>query len=367
MSPPDKGPIPFEPDPRTDIELWQIVDKMWAIPVYVRWGWIGNVSYVEAIPAVGLSYEQSGELANRIKTTKFLKLNRGYAVYPSDFRGIARRCHGITPDRHFIWNVKVGRAFDGIEETAQPNTFLEHLVTHCKADVDPDSVRMVWIVLCNLLPEWLLSGKPVKFGDLFSLVAMPLRKNWRQILLARAPGLRKVYLTRRAVDIIRIFFSTAGSWLRSPELMETSWRFGGSVCCRWNIFIRQGKAWDDIVYEHENAAMGAVGHRDYLLRWSHFLNEHEEEIHQMGCDELSKENAASGRVVTGGPGLDLRLVRNFAPILIPPKINPSGSSVGTVVDDFADDPKSLAHLEKTAARLLSLSPSVPTPVDVRGA
>jgi len=357
----------FVPNPLGDTELWQVVDRMWAFPMWLHWGTIDGVDYAEIVPAVPLTYEQSATLALRLKIITHIKLASGFAVSPNGLRNVARRCPGITPSKYFIWKAAVGRAFEGPRTEPGKDAFVEHLATHCSPDVDAASVTMVWITLCNLIPEWLLAGKDINFADNFTLRALPLRKNWRQILIARVPSLRKVYMTRKATELLRAFFTTAASWLRSPELMDVVWRFGSTtgVVYKWNIFLQQGKAWDDVVYDQEIAALNAVGPQDYILRWSHIIGKHEDIIHQMGIDDLSKENAASGRVVASRGNDSARLVRNLAVTLSHPKIVWSSDDGITSIDDFANDPKSVEIMEKAAARLLSLSSPVPPPMDVR--
>lgn len=186
------------------------------------------------------------------------------------------------------------------------------------------------------------------------------------MLLARVPHLRKIYLSGRGRELVKSFFSEAGRWLRSPDLMETR-RIGFDTGFAWNVFTRTHAGWTELGIEYSKKLLGRIDFLPYLRKWAAFITDRETEIHELAEAEIAAEAAPSGRIVTSRGTVPARLVGNTTTVLRPPVLIQRVPDDVPSVDDFAADDGHLERLQKKASELLALRNVRQKALDVRNA
>jgi hypothetical protein len=361
---------PLRWDPEHDQELWRVVGDNWAIPFYMRHCFVGDEGFAHMMPAVPLSIEQAEVLAIRITSVRSIKLNAGWAIALPELPKIAKRCTGITPAFWFQWpgrrkddpTIKLPKIMANGGITASDEDFIEEVAKASR--LDKEKLLLVWVAICNGMARWLLNGKPLLFGGLFTVRALPLRRNWLDIMLARVPGLRKVYLSKSAMELLRLFFTGASRWLRCPDLAEAK-NLGFRATFRWNLFVSNGAIWNRTADTYEGQVLASIGPKRYLRRWGNLVQAKENEIHRIGMETLEEGNRPCGRMVARLSDYGPRLACGVASPIRHPTILDRGGRSPESLDDFGIIGDRTADIEAAAERLLKVSNEAPKAVDVR--
>ncbi len=356
-----------------DQQLWGVIGKDWQIPVFFRPCRVAEKEYGYIWAALGLTQDQSQALVGRMDAVPHRRASPGWLVDRPLISLIARRIQGVTPSKHLKW--PANPATEPIEESGPPvqegpsperaYAFLRY-VQERTGIADMTVLTMVWAAICNCIGRWLMEGKPIDFGGLFTINAMPLRRNWLELLLGRMPGLRRVYLSGQHTELLRLMFTTASRWLRCPEMAEIRFR-GLHPVTRWNLFIANGATWNELSDERERHVLTSLGSHRYLRRWANLIGSLEEHLHRTAAQKVAEEDAPCGRIEPGRPGSPASLCRGSATQLSPQEIVDSDPRGGLSVDDLALDEHATEDLEKAAAKLLGLPTAQPRVLDMRHA
>lgn len=182
----------------------------------------------------------------------------GWILVEGVFQKMFTKAEGITPTFYYRRNgdeVNVREEeiavlesdFDQHKPSPEPSaSFVEDLQKKSEIDSLP-VLKATWNAICNHMAYWLLvCGKPIDFGW-FKLHAFPVRANWKQIVLARHPGL--VGISRTIDHETRMeAVEEIGAAATLQETTLVSLRGGATEKhVGWTIEVEPTKAWDEYV------------------------------------------------------------------------------------------------------------------------
>lgn len=188
----------------SDIQLFHTRIGKWQVPYFCQKVWVdGLVEGWHIKPAVGLVPAVARLAKAELDQCAAWVTVHGHVLMDEVFKANFTLCDGITPA---FWYRKHGEPVDTLEEEVQervkewdpvqkaPQTnksFVADL--HKKTGIDELSVlKVLWNAICNHMAYWLIvEQREIDFGW-FKLHAFPVRGNWKQIMLAKHPGLKTV-------------------------------------------------------------------------------------------------------------------------------------------------------------------------------
>jgi hypothetical protein len=352
-----------------DTELWVVKGPDWQIPVYCRHCTYERQPYVYIHPAVGLNGAQSDKLMGRINAVPFLRASPGWLIRRPNLPLLGARARGITPTKQLKWpGPEKPPSFEAgpivTEAPIQAQTEFLKYVHERTGIAELGILQMMWAATVNCMVSWLMSGKPLDFGGLFTVQALPLRKNWVQILMARVPALHKVYVSAQRAELFRMMFSHASRWLRCPEIAEMRLR-GLHTIIRWNLFISNGAVWNDVTDDREKHVLETIGTRNYVRRWGNQISSIEYKLHEMGARHVAEAAAPCGRLLSGNTERSTGFARCAATSLSAQVVVDSDGRSSESIDDFGFNRERAETLEKAVAEMLALPITGPPTVDLR--
>lgn len=348
-----------------DRELWVVgfSGNEWRIPILCdlcEIGGSGGELAYHVQPAVAVGFPETRALEVELAKVGAHPMRVGWLVRESEIGKVAEKASGITPEFYYKWNgeslmFSKERQPEAVEEKQQKankdNGFLKY--TSDTSGIPEESITVCWLAICQSIPNWLMSGKPVDFG-FFRLVGVPFRRNWREILLARYPSFRKILMVKDPRQLIRMVFAEAGRMIRSSDLTLCRTRRGRHVF-GWTVEVLHGKGWRDVCEEVELAEATRVGHVAYVKRWASKVSRVEELIYELLSERCVEEVAPTCRVSWRRGERGARFVQASPTIVGLGQIVECDEGGGQSVDDFLGISDKSGYLEEAAARLLEVS------------
>lgn len=194
--------------PKGDRELWLISFEAWTIPIFCdphctqskrEQFWLFLVQ-----SAVILNAPQFEALSGIIGPHAAAKHGGNQWWIPKDaLPNLAKKAPGITPEYYFRWmekekeestEAKVIKKPE-VDESENATAFMQFM---CRNSVifDLPTVKTFMRFFRNQAVVWLLSEKRELDLGFCKLIALPLRSNWKQILLAKHPYIAPLILRK---------------------------------------------------------------------------------------------------------------------------------------------------------------------------
>lgn len=194
--------------PKGDRELWLISFEAWTIPIFCdphctqskkERFWIFLVQ-----SAVILNAPQFESLRSIIAPHAAAVIGKTQWWIPKDaLPNLAKKAPGITPEFYFRWmekekeestEAKVIKKPE-VDESENATAFMQFMCRNT-AIFDLATVKTFMRFLRNQAVVWLLSEKRELDLGFCKLLALPLRSNWKQVLLAKHPYIAPLILRK---------------------------------------------------------------------------------------------------------------------------------------------------------------------------
>jgi hypothetical protein len=344
-----------------DIELWVVSESGWAIPVKCQHCVVDEVGYVHVIPAVPLGFAQSGELDRVLTQRGATVLKSGWIIEVSSFTHVATKAIGITPEFYYLWDgCQVPRPSTEPESVKRPKTarkthesepFIDHVVA--TSGINKELLTVAFLAVTQALPGWLLSGNTLSLGAI-RLAAVPYRRNWKEIVLARYPTLRKALMVRESKRLLSMAFTAASRIVRLSELTECHMRRGNPLFS-WTVEVLHDSDWEKTCDDVEGKAAAQLGSIPYVKRWANRVSQIEETVYEILSAHIQKETAPTCRVLWRRGQRGMQFVQASPTVLGPAPVLECDEGSDSSVDDFLGIEDSAQYLEEKAARLFKMS------------
>lgn len=343
-----------------DTELWLISGDTWEIPVKCRYCEFNGTEYIHAFPAVALGFAQSSSLDLALKRLGGeIDVKSGWAIPAEAMRQHFRKAEGITPEFYFKWNgdaVKTPTAEQidvKVKERQSKLDCSEFIKNVAQASgIDVGTLTLAWIAITQQIPSWLLTGNTLNLG--FSrLIAVPYRKNWKEILLTRYPTLKKALMIRSPKRLLSMAFTAASRMVRMSELTESHERRGRTVFS-WTIEVLHDSGWEKTCDQVEGDAAARLGPLAYVKRWANRVSQIEDSIYEVLAEQIQKETAPTCRVLWRRGQRGMQFVQASPTVIGSSKIVECDDGSSTSVDDFLGIEDASEYLEEKASRLLQM-------------
>lgn len=353
-----------------DTELWIISGDTWTIPVKCRYCEVNGTEYLHAFPAVALGFAQSSSLETVLKILGGeIQVRAGWAVPAEAMRQRFKKADGITPEFYFMWNGETkAPSEEQIDVTVKErkaklncSDFIKHVAA--TSGMDQSTLTLAWIAITQQIPGWLLSGNTLNLG--FSrLIAVPYRKNWKEILLTRYPTLKKALMIKSPKRLLSMAFTAASRMVRMSELTESHERRGRTVFS-WTIEVLHDSDWEKTCDQVEGDAAARLGPLAYVKRWANRVAHIEDSIYEVLAEHVEKETAPTCRVLWRRGQRGMQFVQASPTLIRSAQVVECDDGSSSSVDDFLGIEDSAAYLEEKASRLLQVCPVQPKDEDVR--
>lgn len=321
-----------------DVQLWVISGDGWKFPVYAKLfsDKSGN-RYYTVKPATPLTASQFEVVDSRLGPESVSPYDSYWVLSEEAMASLGSIAPGITPTRYVEWD---GAAADSsqVSINVKPgdakgfNTaFLKYIHGKYGFTKSLSQLKFMWVAICGEMSKWMYEKQgAVDFG-FARMVALPLRQNWKAILLAKFPKI--VGLFRRSKGKARAQLAISGFpiEMRRTDLIEFDLDNGGTV--GWNLEVIPDKSWIDYVKESERAITATSGSGQYGSAWKRRVDKAEEDIlDSFQHYAISVAQPCAG-VPEGGPFGGSRLV----PFVPKGKVRPVADSPGDECVSRPDD------------------------------
>jgi hypothetical protein len=344
-----------------DIELWVVRDSGWSIPLKCQHCVVDEVGYVHVIPAVPLGFAQSGEIERVLTHQGATTLKSGWLLEVSAFNHVATKAGGITPEFYYIWDgcqakrptvepEQVKRA-KPTKKTHSSDPFIDHVASI--SGVSKDLLIVSYLAITQAIPGWLLAGNTLNLGSI-RLAAVPYRRNWKEIVLARYPTLRKALMVREPNRLLSMAFTAASRVVRLSELTECHMRRGNPLFS-WTVEVLHDSDWEKTCDDVEGKSAAQLGSISYVKRWANRVSQIEETVYEILSAHIQKETAPTCRVLWRRGQRGMQFVQASPTVLGPATVLECDDGSDSSVDDFLGIEDSAKYLEEKAERLFKMS------------
>jgi hypothetical protein len=354
-----------------DTELWVITGDTWSIPMKAKYCEFNGTEYFHIFPAVALGFAQSSILEISVKQLGGdVEVKAGWAVPADALRSRFTKAPGITPEFYFSWQgdevkppsqEKIDVKLKERQTKLNCSSFIRHVAQ--ASGIDEGSLTLAWIAITQQIPSWILIGNTLNLG--FSrLVAVPYRKNWKEILLTRYPTLKKALMVRDSKRLLSMAFTAASRMVRMSELTESHQRRGRTVFSH-TIEVLHDSSWEKTCDEIEGDAAARLGPLAYVKRWANRVSQIEDTIYEVLAEQIQKETAPTCRVLWRRGQRGMQFVQASPTVIGSATIVECDDGSSSSVDDFLGIEDSAAYLEEKASRLLQVPTVQPQDEDLR--
>lgn len=288
-----------------DTELWVVTGIDWAIPVYVNSCTADDKERFYLRCAASINYEQAEILTAAIlSVSESVQLENGWVIKKSELQRIAVRATGITPSRYLMWNgSKVSEHTDAVPVNMRvisksvvkrnfENTFIPYVAM--RTGIAYETLSLAWSAIIQCAGSWLLSGKEINMGE-FRLAAVPFRKNWKELLFAKAPGLRTIFMMDPKDSDPKLLVADFSRFMRSTELTHAI-RHSGECLLGWTIEVIHDSSWNAHIKEVELEEVTRYGRGGYIRRWGGKVTNLENTIKDILREAAQNADAAAARL-----------------------------------------------------------------------
>lgn len=312
-----------------DKELWLYRQDEQCFPLYVTpCASMDERYYCLIRPALSPVFKQYEALSRHFAVHSIGLEKDHWVIEAAMVSKLLERAPGVTPEYYYLWD-GLNKPLDYEEDTFEVDiklvkshskdaeAFLQFL--HDETGIATmDDLRALWHVLQRWGQEWLYRKQKTLDLGFVRLDALPYRQNWKQIFLARLPGVarwfRKPPKERRA--LMEINPETAncirGSWM--IEIDSSEW------FVYWTIEARQTSLWREYVAKNERKRYRNFSRFAYASWWRSQVNRMEHRIY----DILSDFVLATARPCAGLPPCDVHGRTHLVPKIPEGRVLPQG-------------------------------------------
>lgn len=356
--------IHYRECPEHDAELWVVNHTDWSLPVVITRVTHNGEQYLRVRRACVLDVKQAVELDKFMSARAVGRGQTGWVLTEELFTHVATKAPGITPERYVRWNEPLAEP-DPVRPTkakaAPPaDEFLAEVCNRLGAK--PEAMHLVWHVICQTIPDWLLSGKDLDLGYI-RLSAVPYRRAWKRLLFARAPGLRNVYRSNDRKRLLRAMLDREHRLFTMTD-MASARRKRGHMLLDWTVEVTHAKNWRDLCEQREFD----ISRRDqagYVQRWASIIETLMGRIHEIAAEEAEEDLSQTPRAEWDRRARAHRFVVGPATVLVDPLPQCSHPDGPQSLDDIQTAEGKRAAMETTIAGLLDMPPVQPGAADVR--
>lgn len=344
-----------------DRELWVVKLGKCQFPVYCRQGKIVGSPVWHVVTALPIKPSELNELND------FLASHSRYAnrtnFYLDNPERVAFKASGITPEFYYVGSGD-GETVDVRQDVGEPQQglnamaaerYAKYVFNHLKLE-DWDTFRVVYSSIFSLMPAYLLrTMEPVDIGWA-KLVALPFRANWKQILLAKFPGIATVCASRFTEIASNLAITDFAVESRKTDLLAVKRSMNGQHFVRIRPEIIPSDSWSSYANKVERSRMaktslsGYVSHVGALVEkaWPFMLEAFVEFLRETRhpCGNLSSGDGIDGMALVPAAkvrGYDPRL-NDHRPVHVVTQV-PTGKlyplrkeDVGGEITDLPDVP-----------------------------
>lgn len=246
-----------------DRELWLVNLGELVLPVFCRLGKIEDRKLWHVCPALGFGRSEADRIYDFLSVRCVFcdRLN----FYLEDPASVAVKASGITPEFYYTGEKPLPEKHDinGVSQPAQEGLpdlrFAKHVFDHLRLD-DWATFKFLYGSIFSLLPGYLIRTQEAVDLGWGRIVALPLRANWKQILLGKFPGILTIIsgLNRQKV-LDRLAMTDFAEESRRTDLLAVrTFDKGRQACIRWIPEIIPTEHWNNQAdrMEAERAAKG---------------------------------------------------------------------------------------------------------------
>lgn len=360
-------PISYTERQDVDAELWVVNTEAWSLPVIVTRVIHKGIDMVRARRACALEVDQMVELDQLLAARAVGKGQTGWILANDLFTQIATKAPGITPERYVRWNAPASAVDPATMERKQPNKVsADAFVSEVgrRLGSNPEALALVWHVICQTIPDWLLSGKSLDFGSI-RLSAVPYRRNWKRILFARAPGLRSIYRSQDRRRLLRAMLDREHRMFTMTDMASCRRRRGHFVF-DWTVEVSHTKNWRELCVEREYG-LSKRNPAGYVQRWASTVESLIDRIHEIAAEEADEDRTPAPRAEWDRRARGHRFVLGPPVTLVDPLPQCSHPDGPQSVDDIQVAEGKREEMASTIASLLALPHVQPGAPDVRDA
>lgn len=358
---------------RGDIDIrLRVVDGCgWSIPIRCRACETDEAEglHWHVTPAVHMGAAQADALSEGLRQFVSATLSSGWLLSDARLELASRQAEGVTPEFYFKWDAKSVKAAASSAEAFSPRktrsanatAFLNQVAA--ATGMPASTVTMAWLAITQHAPGWLLSGKDLDLGFV-RLTALPYRANWKEIILARHPSIRKVLMVPGARRLAALAFTAAARVIRMCELTESR-SFKARPLVSWTIEASRDSSWEKHCRDIENETAARLGPIAYMRRWASLIASRETRIYELLAEKVAMDNAPACRVLwkRGQRGA---CFGQGAPIVLSTRpMLDCDDGGGQSVDDFLGVEDGAEAVEAAVARMLEVSDAGQEEVVVR--
>ncbi len=349
-----------------DAELWVVRGPIWSLPVIVTRVVHKDEQYLRVRRACVLDISQAVALDQYMSARAVGRGQTGWVITEGLFTEVASKAPGITPERYIVWDEQAPKT-----ERVQPakaktvpaaDAFLEEVCRRLGST--PEAMHLVWHVICQAIPDWLLSGKNLDLGYI-KLSAVPYRRAWKRLLFARAPGLRNIYRSNDRRRLLRAMLDREHRLYTMTD-MASARRKRGHMLLDWTVEVTHSKNWRDLCVEREFD----ISRRDqagYVQRWASIVETLMDRIHEVAAEEAEEDLSQAPRAEWDRRARAHRFVVGPSTVLVDPLPQCSHPDGPQSLDDIQAAEGKREAMAGTIASLLSLPAVQPGAPDVRNA
>lgn len=270
--------------PIADRELWVLAgrDKDYRLPIlcdpYSADGI--NVTHYAIRPGFQMLAGPYAELEARLRKHDLSAARHYWVVEKHVLEQEGTKAPGITPSYYYRWEgeTKAPRKEPQNEEVMEQDVpawdFLKYVAK--KSALDFATVKVVWMECQRLAVDWLLNKeKPLKF-TFMTIYPLPLRVNWKEIMLAKHPSspfvFRRTNEQKREALLLETGFTQD---LGSVDLTAVD---GARKFFYWSLECVPTDYWKKCVMEVETTRRGVRGPVNYARYYEARLRNHLEHI-----------------------------------------------------------------------------------------
>lgn len=273
-----------------DRELWYAEgqDKSWQLPMLVEWRHDreNDKHYALVVPAVSLYINQSLTLQALFTAHDIMGSKERWLIPRGICEAILYKASGITPAYYYRWPedncpplppafnmIKYGDKYkesDKDPEVVNGSPFIKHVAS--KSNLPSSIVNLVFKAICQEAPQWMLDNKrPLELG-FCTLVALPFRVNWKEIVAFKCRSWKLRGIFNNAKDDNDLLNTLAER--KMPAVM----------CSPQNIAMIRGKldyTLEAIPTKRFQAVVQAVESRRMACGWNAYVAHYEETVEKL--------------------------------------------------------------------------------------
>lgn len=260
-----------------DIELWVVSHDDWSLPVSAIPVTMNGKDYFACSDIIGFNAAQFDAVHAKLSPAAAGTDGTFTFIPRLAMPAVASKAPGISPRYYIRWNgqssvkPKLEFGMDEQLETPEPTDstreFIDHIAWKARA-MSREDILFLWTLITQEMPAWLTEKrKPISFGY-FTIWALPYRANWKQILLAKFPGIAAAMRMPKRERYSKLSMSDFEQHLQHTDLISY---YTNSKTVGWSVECTPTKYWADFIQDAESKKRKRLGATNYGKAWSRLV------------------------------------------------------------------------------------------------